>query len=305
MDGRLQRLGKGNCHFVVGLFPFLGQAFASRRGTFQRPGRFIQRSCQGVGGDSAVPDSPRKVHADLAAKDFHGLCGSFGAVLHGGNLGNGVLQGFLCIQTVGGKVLDGGSHGRDGRGALDAVQLHLCQQADGVFQRQAHLLQGRCASDKGIAQGRDGQAGDLPSIGQIVKDAGELACILAPLVHDLGDKLDRADDLLPGNIGKVEKLAGDFRKRVPGIAQTGVDLADRPGHAGKRVVVLGECFKGACTQTVEGVPGGTSCVYDDLLRVTVCVGHIVDRRGDLLDRGRDARRCQRLRNGGNGFSSGL
>ena len=135
MDGRLQDLRKGDIHLVVGLFPFLGQAFAGRGGAFQRPGRFIQRSRQGVGGDSTVPDSPRKVHADLASKDFHGLCGGFGAVFHVGNFGDGILQGFLCIQTVGGKVLDGGAHGRDGGRALDAVKLHFCQQADGVFER--------------------------------------------------------------------------------------------------------------------------------------------------------------------------
>ena len=135
MDGRLQDLRKGDIHLVVGLFPFLGQAFAGRGGAFQRPGRFIQRSRQGVGGDSTVPDSPRKVHADLASKDFHGLCGGFGAVFHVGNFGDGILQGFLCIQPVGGKVLDGGAHGRDGGRALDAVKLHFCQQADGVFER--------------------------------------------------------------------------------------------------------------------------------------------------------------------------
>ena len=135
VDSRLQDLRKGDIHFVVGLFPLFGQAFTCGGGLFQSASGFIQRPGQGVGGDCAVADGPRKVHAHLATKDFHGLCGGFGAVFHVGNFGDGILQGFLCVQTVSSKVLHGGSHGRYGGRALDAVKLHLCQQADGVFER--------------------------------------------------------------------------------------------------------------------------------------------------------------------------
>jgi len=203
MDSRLQNLSEGNIHFVVGLLPLLAQTLASLSGFLQRAHGSVQRSRQGVGRDCAVADSPRKVNAHFAAENLNGLRGRLGAVLHVGDLGYCVLQSRLCIQTIRSKLLDSSAHGGDRRGSLDAIELHLSQQADRVLQRQAQLLQGRCARNQGIAQSGNGQAGNLSGIGQIVENIRQLGCVHVPFVHHLGNKLNGTNDILAGNVREV------------------------------------------------------------------------------------------------------
>ena len=203
MDSRLQNLSEGNIHLVVGLLPLLAQTLASLSGFLQRAHGSVQRSRQGVGRDRAVADSPCKVNAHFAAENLNGLRGRLGAVLHVGDLGYCALQSCLCIQAIRSKLLDSSAHGGDRRGSLDAVELHLSQQADRVLQRQAQLLQGRCARNQGIAQSGNGQAGNLARIGQIIENARQFGCVHVPLVHYLGDELDGANDILASDVRKV------------------------------------------------------------------------------------------------------
>ena len=145
----------------------------------------------------------------------------------------------------------------------------------------------------------------MARIGQIIKDVRQLGRILAPFVHHLCDELHRADDILPGDVGKVQKLPGDVGQRVASVAQSGIDFANCSGHGVECIVIAGVGFEHTCAQTVQRVPGRAGGVHDDFFRVAVSIGQVVDRRGDLLDGGRYAGRCKGLGDGFNCFSPGL